>query len=435
MAHTIHGKRIRAARGSWRALVIALLLTLPGCAKKAPPQEAVKPLAINVSEVVSKDVDIRRDYQATITAINTVDIYARVQGYLDKRYFVEGTIVKKGQLLYQIEPNEWQNQVNSGKASLSQARANLTFANQEARRYTTLYKQNAVSREIYEQKVSAAKAASAAVANAKAQLANAQLNLDYTRVTSPITGRIGKTLVDVGNLVSAGPNKTQLATVVQIDPIYIYFNPEAAVLTNFLDLVDPTATVDAEAQVDARVADGKPIPLAPQDAGAPVEARDGPVVIDRPKGKEYPYTGVIDFVNNQVDPATNSITVRAVIANPSGTLISGERMRVKVHVANLDGAIVMPQAAIQTTQQVQAAYVLQPDDTILYKVITLGPTDGPLRVVKTGLKAGDKVAVTNLNMLQNKMKVTPTLVAAPGTDGTPEQTVTPPPTVAPPTKP
>jgi RND family efflux transporter MFP subunit len=431
-----HQKRIRASRVVWLLTAALSLLVTAGCTKKAPPEAAPKPLEVNVSEVIAKPVDITREYQATITAVKTVDIYARVQGYLNKRYFKEGTIVKKGQLLYQIEPDEWQNQVDSGKASLAQAKANLTYANQEARRYTTLYKQNAVSQEIYQQKVSAAKAASADVANAKAQLANAQLNLDYTHVTSPITGRIGNTQIDVGNLVSAGPDKTKLATVVQIDPIYIYFNPEASSLTSFLNLVDPTAAADAAAQVNAPVKDGKAVPLVPEKAGAAVEGRDGPVkIINTQAGATYPYTGVIDFVNNQVDQTTNAITVRAVIANPGGALVSGSRLRVQVHVANLDNATVIPQSSIQTTQQVQATYVLQPDDTLKYSVLKLGPTDGPYRVVETGVNPGQKVAVSNLNMLSNGMKVTPTVVAAPGTDGTPEDGAVPPPVVAPPVKP
>lgn len=432
MAFGNHRKRMNTATGWLLASAMPLLLAA-GCSKEPPPAPAAKPLEVNVTKVISKPVDITRSYQATITAVNTVDIYARVQGYLNKRYFTEGSIVKKGQLLYQIEPNEWQNQVNSGKASLTQARANLTYANQEARRYTTLFKQNAVSQEVYQQKVSAATSAAAGVENAKAQLANAELNLGYTRVTSPITGRIGNTLVDAGNLVSAGANKTKLATVVQIDPIYIYFNPEASMLTSFVNLVDPTASADAEAQVDAGVKKGKPVPLQVQDAGAPVEARNGPVKIVREKGDEYPYTGVIDFVNNQVDQTTNAITVRAVIANPAGALVSGERLRVSVHVANLADATVIPQTAIQTTQEVQATYIVNPDNTLKYSILTLGATDGPLRVVESGVSPGELVAVSNLNMLTNGLTIAPVVVSLPAAEATKKDE--PPPVVAPPKKP
>lgn len=389
------------------------MAAVTGCEKEAPKVSAPPPLGVNVSPVITESVNITRNYQAQIQAIKTVDIYARVEGYLLKRYFTEGTIVKKGQLLFLVDPAQWQNNVNSSAANLAVQRANLLYANQERDRYTTLYQQNAVSQEVYQQKLSAAHAAQANVASAKAQLGNAELNLSYTRIVSPITGRIGKTEIDVGNLVSAGANKSKLATVVQINPIYVYFNPEASTLSSFTNLVDSDATAHALAQESEGSA---PSPAPDDDALG--QATRGPLALDRPQSAPYPYRGIIDFVNNTVDSATNTITVRAVIANPGGVLVSGERSRVKVHVANLTNAMLVPQSAIQTDQTVQAVYVLNSDNALEYRVIEPGPSSGTLQVVESGVSAGETVVISNLNLLRNGMKVTPTEVTAPGTGGT-----------------
>jgi membrane fusion protein, multidrug efflux system len=335
-----------------------------------------------VVKVAPQDVTPSMQFVGRVAAIGMVDLRARVTGFLERgsssnprALFIEGQDVNKGDLLYLIEQPPFQAQVASAKAQVAQAEANLAEANATLQRVREAVPSGAVSKQELDQATAAAEEGQAQVMAAKAQLQTAEINLGYTEIYAPISGKIGLTNFTFGNLV--GPSSGVLATIVSQDPIYVTFPVSAAVITQVQD-----------------EASGK---LPPPDSFV--------VRIVLPDGTVYPQPGRIDFLSNQVDQNTDTLTVRARFANPRRILVDGEFVTVTVETAAPEMALVVPQPAVQTDQAGSYVLVVNSDNKVEQRRVTLGAEHGTDVVVQSGLKQGEKVIVEGIQKVRPGMVV------------------------------
>jgi membrane fusion protein (multidrug efflux system) len=367
--------------GSSLLLACSLLV---GCEDRAEtlPAAPAPPPAVSVVEVAPQDVTPSMQFVGRVAAIETVDLRARVTGFLEQQsssnpraLFVEGADVKKGDLLYVIEQPPFQAQVAAAEAQVAQAEANLAEATATLQRVQEAVPSGAVSKQERDQATAAAEEGQAQVMAAKAQLQTAEINLGYTEVYAPISGKIGLTAFTFGNLV--GPTSGVLATIVSQDPIYVTFPVSAAVI--------------AQVQDEASGA------LPPPDSFV--------VRIVLPDGTVYPQPGRIDFLSNQVDQNTDTLTVRAQFANPRRILVDGEFVTVTVETAVPETELVVPQQVVQTDQAGPYVLVVDNDDKVEQRRVALGAEHGIDVVVQSGLKQGEKVVVEGIQKVRPGMVV------------------------------
>jgi membrane fusion protein, multidrug efflux system len=374
---------------TWLMLCASLLA---GCEDRseAPPAAAAPRPAVSVVELAPQDVTPSMQFVGRVAAIGTVDLRARVTGFLEQEsssnpraLFIEGAHVNKGDLLYVIEQPPFQAQVAAAKAQVAQAEANLAEASATLKRVQQAVTSGAVSQQELDQALAASQEGQAQVLVAKAQLQTAEINLGYTEVYAPISGKIGMTRFTFGNLV--GPDSGVLATIVSQDPIYVTFPVSAAVIAQLQDQ-----------------ASGK---LPPPDAFV--------VRIVLPDGTAYPQPGKIDFLSNQVDQNTDTLTVRAVFPNPQLILVDGQFVTVTVETAAPEMALVVPQPAVQTDQAGSYVLVVDKADKVEQRRVTPGSDHGTGVLVQSGLKQGDKVIVEGLQKVRPGMVVAAREVAWP----------------------
>lgn len=322
------------------------------------------------------------------SAYKESEVRPQVSGIIQKRMFTEGSFVKKGTQLYQIDPRTYEAAVDSAKAALAQAEANEYSAKARAERYKKLIDSKAISEQDLDDAVAAEKSAAAQVLAAKATLKNAKINLEYTRVYAPISGIIGKSSVTEGALVTANQGSA-LATIQQIDPIYVDLGQSDVDLRNFKQAVKA----------------GK-IKLDSKNRAA--------IQIYFEDGKLYPVTGHLDFTGVDVNKSTGMVTVRATVDNKDGLLLPGMFMRARLVQGELDNAVLIPQvAAIRGNRGEVSVYRIEEGNKYYSVPITLGREYGNAYVVTSGLKAGDLVAIDNIQKLQ--------LFLQPGTPVNPEK--------------
>jgi multidrug efflux system membrane fusion protein len=314
-----------------------------------------------------------------LEAPQSVQIRPRVSGYIDRVAFHEGALVKKGDLLFQIDPRPFEAQVNQLQAQVAQTRASLKRSNSEARRGERLRASNAISGELADARSSAETEAKAMLAAAQAQLQAAQLNLSFTQIRAPINGRVSQALITAGNLVNAG--ESLLTTLVSTDQVYAYFDADERVFLKYSEL----------ARQGSR-GDSSPVYLGLAD-------EDG-----------YPHLGHMDFVDNQVDPNTGTIRARAVFDNPHGVFTPGLYARLKlVGSATYDG-ILIKDLAVGTDLGKKFVLVLDNDAKVSYRAVELGPKLAGLRIVRSGLKAGEQIVVNGLQHVRPGIAVQPQAV-------------------------
>jgi membrane fusion protein, multidrug efflux system len=363
-------------------LALASALVLSGC-EQAPQAQAQMPAPkVSVAEVIEQPVNEWDEFTGRLEAPQSVEIRPRVSGYIDRVAFDEGGLVKKGDLLFQIDPRPFQAEVKRLEAQLQQARANQARAANEARRGERLRQSNAISAELADARASAATEAQAQVASIQAELDNARLNLSFTRITSPIDGRVSRAEITLGNLVSAGTSL--LTSVVSTEKVYAYFDADERAFLKYTELA-------REAGTDARGA--SPVYLGLSD-------EDG-----------HPHLGQLDFLDNQVNPRTGTIRGRAVFANQDGRFTPGLYARLKLVGSKPYAATLIKDEAVGTDLGKKYVLVLGEDNTVAYRSIELGPKLEGLRIVRSGLSKGEKIVVNGLQRAMPGATVDPQPVA------------------------
>ena len=370
--------------------LMTLLLTLMlagGCEEKntfvAPP-----PPKVTVANPQRKTVTDYLELTGNTQAINTVKLVARVEGYLEGLHFQDGADVRKGDLLFSIQPDQYQAQLAQAKANVAAQQAALFNAETEFTRYSRLFDQKAAAATDVDNWRFQRDSSRAALANAQAQVDLANLNLGYTRVTAPFNGRMGRHLVDVGNVVGAGGEETPLAEINQIDPIYVYFT------INELDLLRIRERQKEAGGGDYRT---RPVPLL-----AGLANEDG-----------FPHDGRIDFAAISVDPNTGTLLLRGIFVNPDRVLLPGLFVRLRLPVGRDRDAIMVPQIALALDQIGRYVLVVNDKNVVERRGIKVGQTFGEMQVISEGLTGDERVVVNGL------------LRAIPGREVTPEtQTAT-----------
>jgi membrane fusion protein, multidrug efflux system len=380
------------ARSSVRSTlaVIGAAALLAACGNKdqaaagpgGPPGGGMPPPEVGVVVATPQAVGLVTELPGRLEASRVAQVRARAAGILQKRLFKEGSDVRAGQPLFQIDASPYRATLQSAQATLARAQANFTQASAQAERYKPLLEANAISKQDYVNAVAAQKSAQADVAAGQAAVQTAQINLGYANVTSPISGRIGRALVTEGALVGQG-EATQLATVQQINPMYVNFTQSTT------DVLKLRRALAAGALKRA--------------AGA--EAASVRVVLD--DGTEYPQAGRLLFSDLTVDPTSGQITLRAEVPNNDGLLLPGMYVRVRLEQAQVDNAITLPQQAVNRSSQGDTVMVVGADGKVGPRPVKVGAAQGGQWVVLEGLKPGEQVMVDGFQKLRGPGPVKP----------------------------
>jgi len=366
-------------------LPFALATLVAACGQNQQQQAGPPPAGVTVAKPVQRQVTDHDEYVGRFTAVDSVEVRARVSGSLDAVHFKDGQIVKQGDLLFTIDKRPFQNALDQARATLAQARSNLIFAEADLQRGQQLVKEKTITDQTFEQRAQAARNAQAAVSGAEAALRQAELNLGFTELRAPIEGRIGDRRVSPGNLVTGGTagNTTLLATIVSTDPIYFEFTFDEA---SFLRYERMAASGDHD--------------VASRRAGVTVALK----LIDE---KDFMHQGRMDFVDNVIDRSTGTIRGRAVFDNPNGIFTPGMFARVSVPASPPYTALLVPDVAIGSEQARKYVLTVNKDNVAVPKYVTLGPLVGDLRVIKNGVAADDDVIVDGVARVRPGQKVAP----------------------------
>jgi membrane fusion protein, multidrug efflux system len=368
----------RFSRAARLAAPLALTVILAACTKTAAQQGSAPPPQVAVAPVIERDVTEWDEFTGRLQAVDSVEIRPRVSGFVSAVRFSEGAMVRKGDLLFQIDPRPFQADVDRLRAELTRARATVDRADSELARAERLHDANAIANEERDRRASFAQETAAQVAAVEAALRAAELNLEFTQVTSPIAGRVGRAIVTEGNLVSSGPGEaTLLTTVVSLDPVYAYF--------------------DADEHIYLKYTAG---------AGRTRGSIDRRIMMALANEEGYPRTGTLDFLDNQLDGATGTIRGRAVFRNTDGRLTPGLFVRLRLAGAGSYRGLLIEDRAVGTDLSKKFVYVVSPTHEIEYRPVTLGPVVDGLRVVRSGLQAGEPVVVNGLQRVRPGIQVT-----------------------------
>lgn len=377
---------------------ILTLLLLWGCGKGEGDKEKtaaktpeVPAVLVQARPPVVADVPVYGEYVGRVAAKENVEIRARVEGYLKERLFSEGSMVKKGDLLFVIEPRQYQENLQKARADLSRQQALLAKAQVDLSRFETLYKQRAVSRDEYDQKLTNQRELSANLEHAQSAVDAAERDLGYTRITSPIAGRIGKGLVNVGNLVGKGDN-TLLAEISSTDPMYVDFSISERDYLEFSR---------------ALVARGG-------------QEREFPLTLVLADDTVYPQTGQADMAERAVDAKTGTLGVRGVFPNPSGMLKPGQFAKIRALLENRKGALLVPQRALVDVQGSKSVYVVNGKGQIEARTVVLGGMREGSFVIDSGLTPTDMVVIEGVSKVRPgvAVKVAPAPESAPASPAT-----------------
>ncbi|MCS0496164.1 efflux RND transporter periplasmic adaptor subunit [Ancylobacter sp. MQZ15Z-1] len=368
-------------------VVVAAALALAACSEQQAQQQAPQAPPVTVAKPETRTITDYDEYVGRFAAVDLINVYARVSGYLETINFTDGQIVKKGDLLFSIDKRPFQVALDQAKANLDKAQADLDFANSDLQRAKTLIEDKtstAISKQTYDQRLQTERSARAAAAAAEAAVHAAELDLEFTELHAPVTGRIGDRKVSVGNLVTGGSGGTNtntlLATIVSIDPIYFEFTYDEASYLRYQRM----------AKQMGDKADAIPVKLE---------------LIDE---KGFPHEGTLDFVDNRISETTGTIRGRAVFKNPEGTFTPGMFGRVEVPSSAPHEVLTVPDVAIGTEQTRKFVYAMQPGDepqVPQVKYVTLGRVYDGQRVITSGIEKDDLVVVNGLMRIRPGSKV------------------------------
>jgi RND family efflux transporter MFP subunit len=343
------------------------------------------PPAVTVSQPIQRELVEWDEFTGQFAAKEYVEIRARVSGYLTEIHFEDGQTVKQGDLLFVIDPRPYEATLAAARAQLAQANAQVDLATQQLNRSAELRKKDFEPASNYDQRVSDLKVAAAATESAKAAIRSAELNVEFTRITAPLGGRISNHQVSIGNLISGSDSATTpaLTTIVSLDPIYFYFDMSEG---DYLAYQRATA------------------------AGNLDETRESsPLVYVRLADEtEWPRKGALNFIDNQVDRGAGTIRARATFANPGFFVTPGQFGRIRIPASERHDAILVPDGAVVTDQSRKVVMTVNEDGTVESKVVRPGPmTDDGLRIIRSGLAPTDRVIINGLVRARPGGKVTP----------------------------
>jgi len=339
----------------------------------APPA-----VPVTVATVSPRPINVWREFSGRLEAVDRVQIRARVAGAIQAVHFNEGGLVKQGDPLVTIDPEPYRATVDRAHGDVAAAQAQVDLTKTELDRGTSLLSRNTISQSELAQRQGAHASALAALQSAKAALKLAELDLDYTEIRAPISGRVGQLEVTVGNLVASGPSSQSLTTLVSVDPIYAGFTIEEEYLRQILPSV-PTVGWSL---------DQTPVEITTEDEVPPIRGR-------------------LQLINNEIDASTGTIRVRAVFENPQGNLIPGQFVRIRIGQSKAEDKLAISERAVGTDQDKKFVFVVGQDNTVAYRQIELGSLVDGQRIVEKGLNAGERIVVSGLQRIQPGVTVAP----------------------------
>lgn len=382
-----------SSRRWWTAIGLATVVVAAGGAAlglqashaEAPAQATPPAIPVSVAAVVLQDVSLWDEFSGRLEAVQRVDIRPRVAGAVQAVHFREGALVKQGDLLVTVDPAPYVAEVDRAEAQVVAAQARLSYTRSEMERAARLLQESAIAQREHDERVNAQREADANLRAAQAALQTARLNLSYTQVRAPVAGRVGRIEVTVGNLVSAGASAPVLTTLVSVSPIY--------------------ASFDTDEQVVARAIGGLDGGKGTQGGRARIEHI--PVQMGTGTAGSTPFNGHLQLIDNQVDARSGTVRVRAVFDNADGSLMPGQFARIRMGQAQSTSAVLINERAVGTDQNKKFVMVVGEGDKAEYREVQLGaPVDG-LRVVTSGLKAGERIVVNGLQRVRPGAVIAP----------------------------
>ena len=380
----------RMCLGIAYGLFAGLGLALSGCTRTPSEAPATAPPPVTVSYPVEREVTDYADFTARTAAVESVELRARVSGYLNKINFKAGALVKKDDVLFEIDPRTYEASRKKAQGELEKLEADLKFAEEKIEIYAPLIKKGTVSKEEFFKVVAEKAQTLGQITTAKGKLMDAELNLGFCKVTAPVSGRISRPIVTVGNLVQAGDltGGTLLTTIVSVDPMYAYFD------------VDEHTVL----RVKQLIREGKA--KTPDDP-------DIPVWLGLANENGHPHRGTVDFVDNQVNPKTGTLRVRGVFPNKDEGLSPGFFARVRVPIGIPHKTLLITERALDTDQGQKIVYVVDQDNKVAARPVRLGALHDALREITDGLQPGEQVIVNGLQQVRPGLSVQPKLVDMP----------------------
>jgi RND family efflux transporter MFP subunit len=371
------------------ALLFGCCLSVIGCTQTASVAPPAAPTPVNVSRPVEQYVTDYAEFTGRTAAVDSVEVRARVWGYLDKVNFKEGELVKKGDVLFEIDPRTYEAHLRQAEGNLASMEARLKRLDADLERAKRTIITGAMSRENYDKILGEHAEVVASLQSLRAAVELARLDLGFTKVTAPVSGRVGRALVTVGNLIQSGQTGgTVLTTLVSVDPIYVYFDVDERTVLRVRQLIREGRAKSAR-ETEWHIA----LALALE--------------------RGYPHEGTINFVDNQLNPRTGTLRIRGVFPNKDEAISPGFFGRVRVPIGFPHRSLQVSDRSIDTDQGQKIVYVVNKDNKVLSRPVQLGALHDGLRVIEEGLKQSDRVLVSGLQQVRPGDLVEPTLVDMP----------------------
>lgn len=357
-------------KAAWLLIAVGLTGASGGC-REQPGGSTMAPPVVTVAKPVAQTVIDYLNFTGNTAPINSVTLVARVEGYLEKIHFTDGSRVKKGDLLFTIQQDQYKAQLQQAEAQLAAQKASLSHATTELTRYSALLKEDAATQTQVDQWRYQKESAEAGILNAEAQIELAKLNLSYTTIRAPFDGRIGRHLVNPGNVVGAMGQQTALGQIEQIDPIYVYFTINERDLLRVIERQKPAA-------------------------GPTLEQRRVPVYFGMANEQGYPHEGRLDFASINVAPTTGTLQLRGIFPNHERTVLPGLFVRIRIPTPQQREALLIPGDAVSFDQQGEYVLVVNNKNVVERRSVKSGPQVGELLAIVEGLKPDDSVIVEGL---------------------------------------
>lgn len=376
---------LRRSHAGIYLLLPFIILVITSCDQKTSEKQGPMQAApqVTIANPLTKEVTDWDEFTGRLYAVKSVEIRPRVSGYLESINFEEGSIVNKGDLLYVIDPRPYQAILDQARADVSRAKAALDLAENDYARAERLFKSRAISEEEVDSRSNQKREAIASLEAAKAAVKAAELDVEFTHIRSPITGRISRTRITEGNLVTGGDfDSTLLTTIVSLDPIYVYFTADEQSVLHY------TRMDMAGTRTSSRVA-------------------PNPVMLRLADEDEYMHKGQMDFVDNQIDLNTGTMRARAVVDNPDYLLVPGMFVDVKLLGEGPYEALLIPDSSISNDQTIQFVYVVGENNTVERRQIKTGKVHDGMRVIRSGLEKDDRVIINGIQRVRAGMQVNP----------------------------